>query len=177
MNKRIIYFFIINIILNPLLLGNELGTEDSNPFVNRPNYLEILKIKPNVILDEAGKPNLLYASKKLKEDLLGLNTIKLNGYYGILFNNEKILLFTSFSKDDNIYKSFLLTEQIILNVKFSEKSRNYLKMDIDIKYRHDKFEEGRCGMLGFNGFIPLIDNTITLRHFEQNIYFVIYKLP
>mgnify|MGYP000328122974 CR=1 FL=1 len=44
----------------------------------------------------------VYASKKLKEDLLGLNTIKLNGYYGILFNNEKILLFTSFSKDDNI---------------------------------------------------------------------------
>ena len=91
MNKRIIYFFIINMIFNVLLLGNELGSKDPNPFVNRPNYLEILKIKPNVILDGAGNPNLLYTSKKLKEDLLTLKTIKLNGYYGILFNNEKIL--------------------------------------------------------------------------------------
>ena len=93
MNKRIIYFFIINMIFNVLLLGNELGSKDPNPFVNRPNYLEILKIKPNVILDGAGNPNLLYTSKKLKEDLLTLKTIKLNGYYGILFNNEKNIIF------------------------------------------------------------------------------------
>ena len=177
MNKHIIYFFIINMIFNALLLGNELGSKDPNPFVNRPNYLEILKIKPNVILDGTGNPNLLYTSKKLKEDLLTLKTIKLNGYYGILFNDEKILFFTKFSKDDNIYKSFFLTEQVLLDVKFLEKSRNYFKMNIDIKYRHDKFEEGRYGMLGFNGFIPLIDNTLILQHFDQNIYFVIYKLP
>jgi len=96
------------------------------------------------------------------------------GYY---LTMKKILFFTKFSKDDNIYKSFFLAEQILLDVKFLEKSRNYFKMNIDIEYRHDNFEAGRYGILGFNGFIPLIDNTLTLRHFDQNIYFVIYKLP
>lgn len=120
-NKFVVYFFIISIIFNSLLFGNESISKEPNPFVNRPNYLEILKIKPNIILDETGKPNLLHTSKKLKENLLSLKTIKLKGYYGIFFNNKKILLFTKFSKEGNIYNSFFITEQILFDAKLLEK--------------------------------------------------------
>ena len=176
-NKFVVYFFIISIILNTLLFGNESISKEPNPFVNHPNYLEILKIKPNIILDEAGKPNLLHTSNKLKENLLSLKTIKLKGYYGIFFNNKEILFFTKFSKEGNIYNSFFITEQILFDAKLLEKNRNYFEVNINVKYRHDKFGDLEYVMFAFNGIIPLIDDSIILQHFDKHIYFIIYKLP
>ena len=176
MNGRALCFFAIGMILSTLLFGNGSNTDPHNLFINPPNYLEVLKIKPNLILDASGKPDLILTTKSLREDFLNAKTLGLKGYYGVLFNDKKILFFTKLSKDGNLYKSLFVTEQVLFHASLLEKSKDYFETHIYINYRHDKLEDLGSISFGVDGLMPLINGVMILNNFNHNVYFFICKL-
>lgn len=188
-NKYI--FYILILIMTPLtsLYCQQYKTEEQL-FQSKVNYTGILKITPPLLKNENGNIDWQNISEKWRYELIqkyGQHVFQ--GYYGVLFIGQKVVLFTKLAKNDTSYISNFLTKDICLHIELSEAKAGYfnVKMSVDCEYTKTdnlnisindtlaKTGDITSKRFGYTGLAPFINDIAVLPNLNNNLCFVIFR--